>query len=126
MLYGKPIIYRNQTKFLGVVFDTRLTFLPHIKELKTACTRRLNLLKVIAHTSWGGDRRTLLRLHESLILSKLDYGSQVYGSAMPSYLKKLDPIHNTGLRLSVGAFKSTPISSLYAETGYKQRRYLQE
>ena len=122
-LYGKPIQYKHKCKFLGVTFDTRLTFLPHIEELKTSCTERLNILRVISHKTWGADRKMLLRLHEALILSKLDYGSQVYGSASPTYLKKLDSIHNTGLRLATGAFRSTPIVSLYAESGFYSLEY---
>ena len=122
-LYDQPIQYRNKCKFLGIIFDTRLTFLSHIEELKTNCVQRLNILRVISHNTWGADRKTLLRLHEALILSKLDYGSQVYGSASPTYLKKLDPIHNTGLRLCTGAFKSSPIESLYVESGFYSLEY---
>ena len=124
-LYGQPIQYKRETKFLGVIFDSRLTFLSHIKELKTACTQRLGILKTLSHTTWGADRKTLLRLHEALILSKLDYGSVIYGSAQPSYLK-LDPVHNSGLRISTGAFKSTPVKSLYVETGLYSLKYRRE
>ena len=30
-------------------------------------------------------------------------------------LAKLDPVHNQGLRLSLGAFRSSPVESLYVE-----------
>ena len=103
-LYNQPIQYKGHIKFLGLTFNPRLTFLPHIQDIKTACTQKLNLLKVLSHTSWGSDRKTLLRLHNTLVLSKLDYGCQIYGSASKSYLDKLD----AGLRISIGAFKSTP------------------
>ena len=43
--------------------------------------------------------------------------SVVYGSARKSYLKMLDPIHHQGLRLCLGAFRTTLIYSLYAEAG---------
>ncbi|XP_042145521.1 uncharacterized protein LOC120846549, partial [Ixodes scapularis] len=52
----------------------------------------------------------------SVLRSRLDYGSCVYGSARPSALRMLDPIHHQGLRLSTGAFRTSPIPSLYAET----------
>jgi hypothetical protein len=39
----------------------------------------------------------------------------VYGSARPSYLKELDTIHNQGLRISLGAFRTSPVDSLYVE-----------
>ena len=57
----------------------------------------------------------LLRLYRALIRSKLDYGCIVYGSAKPSYIKRLDTVHNQGLRLCLGAFRTSPVQSLYVE-----------
>jgi len=37
MLNGTPIPVVEQTKFLGVFFDNKLTFLPHIRYLKEIC-----------------------------------------------------------------------------------------
>ena len=45
----------------------------------------------------------------------MDYGCLVYGSASKTALAKLDPVHNQGLRLSLGAFRSSPVESLYVE-----------
>ena len=45
----------------------------------------------------------------------MDYGCIVYGSASKTALAKLDPVHNHGLRLSLGAFCSSPVESLYVE-----------
>ena len=83
--------------------------------MKAKYLKALNLLKVLSHTSWGADRTTLLHLYRSLIRSKLDYGSIVYGSARKSYLQMLDTVHNQGLRLALGAFRTSPISSLNVE-----------
>ena len=74
--------------------------------------KALNLLKVLSHTSWGADWTTLLKLYQSLVRSKSDYGCIIYGSARKSYLQMLDPIHNQGLRL---ALRTSPVASLYAE-----------
>ncbi|GBM16414.1 hypothetical protein AVEN_94916-1 [Araneus ventricosus] len=45
----------------------------------------------------------------------IDYGSVVYGSARGSYLKHLDYVHHQALRLCLGAFRTSPIPSLYTE-----------
>ena len=45
----------------------------------------------------------------------MDYGCIVDGSASKEALAKLDPVHNQGLRLSLGAFRSSPVESLYVE-----------
>ena len=57
----------------------------------------------------------MLHLYMSLVRSKLDYGCIVYGSARKSYLQMLDPIHNQGLRLCLGAFRTSPVESLYTD-----------
>ena len=83
------------------------------------------MLKVVGHTDWGADRKVLLQLYQALVRSKLDYGCIVYGSAAKSNLEELDPIHNAGLRLALGAFRTSPIPSLYTEaneTSLKLRR----
>ena len=72
---------------------------------------------------WGADTKVLLRLYRSLVLSKLDYGCIVYGSARQSYLRKLDSIHNQGLRLALGAFRISPVNSLYAEANEPSLNY---
>ena len=72
-------------------------------------------MKVLSNISWGADRSTLLYLYLSLIRSKLDYGSIVCGSAGKSYLQTLDSVHHQGLRLALGAFRTSPITSLYVE-----------
>ena len=39
----------------------------------------------------------------------------MYGSTHKSYLQMLDPIHNQGLRLCLGAFQTSPVESLYVD-----------
>ncbi|GFO03546.1 RNA-directed DNA polymerase from mobile element jockey [Plakobranchus ocellatus] len=53
---------------------------------------------------WGADRATLLKLYRTLVRSK-------------HVLRALDPIHHQGLRIDLGAFRTSPIKSLYAEAG---------
>ena len=99
-IYGSPIPVVEEAKFLGLLFDKKLSFIPHIKALK-AMFKALDILKVLSNTNWGGDRSVLLNLYRSLVRSKLDYGSVVYGFARKSYLKCLDTIHHQGLRLAL-------------------------
>ena len=59
-----------------------------------------------------------MNLYQSLVRSKIDYGSIVYRNASDSDLNRLEVIHNEGLRLCLGAFKSSPIESLNVEANY--------
>ena len=71
--------------------------------------KALNILKVLSRTEWGTDQTTLLKLYRALVRSKLDYGGIVSGSSSKT------AVHNQGLRLSLGAFRSSPVESLYVE-----------
>ena len=114
-LNGTQIPIIGEAKFLGMLFDSKLSFIPHITSLKNRCTKSLDLIKVLSNTTWGADRKVLLRLYRALIRSKLDYGCIVYGSARLSYIKRLDTVHNQGLRLCLGAFRTSPVQSIYVE-----------
>ena len=50
----------ESTKFLGLWWDSHLSFKKHISVLKTQCKEALNLIRVVAHLKWGGDRDTIL------------------------------------------------------------------
>lgn len=114
-LYGNTIPVVKETKFLGLILDSKLTFIPHIKYLKDKCIKAMNLLRVVAHTDWGADSATLLKLYRTHIRSKLDYGCIIYGSARGSYLRPLDSIQNAALRTCLGAFRTSPIASVHVE-----------
>ena len=116
-LNKSPITAVREAKFLGLIFDKSLNFKSHIQYLKTSCQKALNVLRVVGHTNWGADKCTLLKLYRSLVRSKLDYGCMIYGSTRDSYLKSLDAIHHQGLRIALGAFRTSPVYSLYAEAG---------
>ncbi|GBM15893.1 RNA-directed DNA polymerase from mobile element jockey [Araneus ventricosus] len=115
LLEGQLINVVNEIKFLGVTFDKKLTFKPHVMKLRKKLDKTLNILKVISNTSWGASRPSLLRVYRASILSKIDYGCVIYGSARQSVLKRLDPIHHSALRLCSGAFRTSPVESLYVE-----------
>ena len=115
LLRKRPIEVVKEAKFLGLIFDTKLTLKNHVQYLKSSCQKALDILRVVGHTDWGADRIALLRLYRALVRSKLDYGSIVYGSARRSVLKQLDPIHHQGLRIALGAFRTSPAQSLYVE-----------
>ncbi|GFV20742.1 uncharacterized protein TNCV_1784041 [Trichonephila clavipes] len=110
-----PVV--SAVRFLGVIFDCKLTFLPHVLYLRKRCERSLNILKVLSNTLWGTDRVSLLRVYQALILSRLDYGCVVYGSARASVLKRLDTVYHSALRICSGAFKTSPVTSLYVGIG---------
>ena len=87
----------EETKFLGLIFYSKLTWEPHIRNLKIKCMKAVDILKVLSHTKWGADRKHLLQLHSSLIVSKLSYGSEIYSSATKPRLNALNVVRHAGI-----------------------------
>lgn len=124
-LNGRIIPNRDNITYLGMTFDQKLNWTEHIKRVKIETIKRLDLLKCISHTKWGSDRTTMLRLYNAVIRSKLEYGSFLINTAQEKTLKQLDTVQNAALRLCTGAYRSSPIESIYAECGIpplKKRR----
>lgn len=101
-----------------MIFDKSLTWKTHIKEAKVKSMKALNILKSLSRTKWSSDRHTLIKLHKSLVLSRLEYGDCVYASATAGLLKSLDSVHHQGVRLSSGAFRSSPVTSMLVDTNF--------
>lgn len=127
-LYKQNLPFSESFRFLGLYFDCKLNWKSHIAQLKSKCLKSLNLLRYLSGKKWGADRTVMLRLYKALVRSRLDYGSIVYDSARESYLKSLNTVHNTGLRLALGALRTSRVNSLYCESGepplYLRRQYL--
>ena len=66
----------------------------------------------------GADRKHLLQLNNSLIISKLSYGSKIYSSATKPKPNALNVVHHAGIRIATEAFRSSPIQSLLVEAGF--------
>lgn len=66
---------------------------------------------------WGGDRKTLTTIYRATVLEKLLYAAPIISGMSEANIKKLETIHNTGLRAISGAFYTSPINSIQAEVG---------
>ena len=95
-------------KILGLIFDTRLTWTPHLKYLRSDCYNRLNIVKSLAKRNWGADKTLLINTYKAIVRTKLDYGSIIYNLAKPNVLGMISPIHNVKLRIEIGALFLKP------------------
>ena len=51
----------QEFKFLGLLFDSKLSFIPHINYLSNKCQKALNLLRVVSSMDWGADRKIFVK-----------------------------------------------------------------
>lgn len=110
---GQPLPVEKLVKFLGLYWDSQLTWKPHITKLKASCNSALNLLRTLSSREWGADQHIMLQTYRLIVRPKLDYGCIVYSAAATAVLREIDSIHNEALRICSGAFRSSPVESLY-------------
>ena len=90
MTQQNPVKVDRKAKFLGIVFDSRLTWNDRVNYVVEKCKKRLNLLRAISGNSWGAKKKTLLMICQSLIRSVLDYGAIAFDSMSKHNKEKFD------------------------------------
>ena len=116
-IYGKSVEWVRVFRYLGVIFDDQLSFIPHAKAIVASAQKRINILKHMAGSPYGATQSTLLRYVKACIRPVLEYGSIVHPIARISALKALEVVQNAALRIALRLPKHTPISLLRAESG---------
>lgn len=79
------------------------------------CHKSLNIILVLLHKSFSAGRTCLLQVYRCIVHSRLDYGSIVCSPARALTLRTLDLLHHLGLLQDTGAFRTSPVVSVYAE-----------
>lgn len=115
-------------RFLGVIFDYQLSFVPHINKIHSRCQKSLNIVKFLQGIWWGADPNTLITFYKSYVRSVLDFCSFVYFPTRKDLKEKLERIQFTAIRSSLGLRKTTPLAILLAEsklpTIYERSKFL--
>ena len=102
------IRFEANIKYLGLIFDKSLTMAQHFDYVTEKASKRANILRHLAGTTWGSEQEVLRNLYLSFIRPILDYGSELFVCASESQLKKLYVIQNRCLNVILGTMRSTP------------------
>ena len=111
-LEGLRITYKDEHKILGMIFDRKLSWKSHVQYVADRAKKRLNIMRMLSNVKFGVSRHHMITLYQNVVLSVIEYGSTVYVNAPKTTLKMLDSIHLTGLRIALGAFKSSPVENI--------------
>ena len=121
-----PIEKDPNPVYLGVTLDSQLSLKLHTTKLKNKATKRLNLLKRLASTSWGANKNTLRQLYLGYVRSTLDYNLMLQSTSSQSTQNSLDKVQNHALRFISGAMRSTPTSACQIHTNIEPLKFRRE
>ena len=82
-----------------------------MNSLKEKASRRLNLVKRLAITTWGADKTTLRQIYLGYVRSAMDYAQPIQAIASKSTADSLDKVQNQALRLVCGGMRTTPTAA---------------
>jgi hypothetical protein len=102
-ILGEPIQWVDTARHLGVILDTRMTWSPHIVQVKKKAAQRLGLLGPLLHRRSGLSIRNRVLLYKQLIRPMMDYACPIWRSAACSHPRKLQVIQSKCLRIATGA-----------------------
>ena len=116
-LNNSPIPHTHEAKILGVTYNTSMSFAPHINNITTKTSTRLNALRALSGTQFGKDKETLTLVYKQYIRTVLSYAGPAWAPTLSNtQLHKLQTTQNKALRIITGCTQSTPIDHLHNET----------
>ncbi|KAL4096692.1 hypothetical protein QTP88_021597 [Uroleucon formosanum] len=98
---SKTIPQTNEVKYLGLLFDKRLTWGPHLKNKRKQLNSRLHILRPLLKSKISISNRLLL--YKSLLLPIWSYGIALWGSAKPANTRTIQAFQAICLRMTVNA-----------------------
>jgi len=113
-LQGKEIILRTQTKVLGVILDSKLSWKEHLQERCRKAVVSFWQLKRVIGKKWGFTPKIVMWLYCAVIRPMICYASVVWWSrtSLVGCVKDLNKLQRLACLGISGAMKSTPLASM--------------
>ena len=100
-LYGETLKIYPQVKFLGITFDSQLTFKKHFEDILDRCNTRYHRLRLLANKKWGPNPSTLIQIYKQRVGPIFEYGSISTIIASNNIISKIQWLQNKFIRLAL-------------------------
>ena len=100
-LYGEPLKIYPQEKFLGIIFDSNLTFQPHFEDILECCNSRYYCLWLLANKKWRPSPGTLIQIYKQCVRPIFEYGFLSTITISDNIISKIQWLQNKFIRLAL-------------------------
>ena len=100
-LYGETLKVYPQVKFLGITFDSQLTFRRHVEDILDRCNTRYHCLRLLANKEWGPSPSTLIQIYKECVRPIFEYGSLSTITTSDYIISKIQRLQNKFIRLAL-------------------------
>ena len=116
-LYGEPLKTYPQAKFIGIIFDSKLTFQKHFEDILECCNNRYYRLRLLANKKWGPSPATLIQIYKQCVRPIFEYGSLSTITVSDNIISKIQRLQNKFIRLALRLPKYIIPKLLHDSTG---------
>ena len=87
-----------------------------MEKVKHKSTRRLNIVKRLATTQWGADKKTLRQLYIGYVRSTMEYNLPLQSISSDTTQASLDKVESSAVHFIAGAMRSTLTAACHIHT----------
>ena len=100
-LYGEtPKVYPH-VKFIGITFDSQLTFKKRFEDILDRCSTRYHRLRLLANKKWGPSPPTPIQIYKQCVRPIFEYGSLLTITASDYIISKIQRFQKKFIRLAL-------------------------
>ena len=118
-LYGETLKVYPQVKFLGITFDSQLTFQNYFEDILDRCSIRYHRLRLLVNQKWGPSPSTLIQIYKQCIRPIFEYGSTSTITTSDNIISKIQRLQNKFIRLALRLPKYICPKLLYDSAGLR-------
>jgi hypothetical protein len=115
-LLGEPIQWVETARYLGVIYDTQLTWSANVNQVGKKAAQRLGVLGPLLNRSGLSVRNGVL-LYEQLIRLMMVYTCSIWRSAARNHVRKLQVLRSKSLRIVTDAPWYVSNRQIYEDLG---------
>ena len=123
---GNPLSPSSSIRNLGIHFDTHMKFDKHVKELSR---KVYGLIMYVNRMKNNFSKSSRICVIQSLILSQLNYGISIWGTASSTQINNIQKLQNFAAKVALGgAAKHDHVTPYLKELGWlkvKQKFYFE-
>ena len=117
-LYGETLKVYPQVKFLGITFDSQLTFKKHFEDILDRCNTRCHRLRLLANKKWGPSPSTLIQIYKQCVRPIFEYVSLSTITTSDNIIIKIQRLQNKFIRLALRLPKYICSKLLHDSSGF--------
>ena len=104
-------------KFLGITFDSKLTFQKHFKDILECCNNRYYCLQLLANKKFGPSPATIIQIYKQCVRPIFEYGSLSTITFSDNIISKIQRLQTKFIRLALRLPKYILPKLLHDSTG---------